>query len=232
MKKLNPSVQRALSVLGAFCLIIVILLTSIDYNCFNRSFYRSQYQQLNNAEIIGMSEEDLTLTTEVLLDYVQDKRDDLHVQAVIDNSVREVFNDREIAHMVDVKALYLNAMLVRNVLACLVLIVGLVLWLCRDEQTKKRMAQGFFQASIVLISLAGALAFYAFLDFYQFWTTFHQIFFRNDLWLLNPNTDILIMMVPESFFANLVFRIIAGFGLGYLVCLIIALFAKKGGKVQ
>ena len=58
---------------------------------------------------------------------------------------------------------------------------------------------------------------------------FHHIFFRNDLWLLDPNTDILIMMVPETFFFHLVFRILGGFALGYLLCLGLAWYQSKGG---
>jgi integral membrane protein (TIGR01906 family) len=37
------------------------------------------------------------------------------------------------------------------------------------------------------------------LDFDALWTRFHQIAFRNDLWLLDPRTDYLIMLFPEPF---------------------------------
>ena len=99
----------------------------------------------------------------------------------------------------------------------------------KDKALRRQTAKMFLKTSAVLMGLAGALAFYAFLDFNEFWTMFHHIFFRNDLWLLDPNTDVLIMMVPETFFFNLVFRILGGFGLGYLVCLGLAWFESKGG---
>ena len=176
-----------------------------------------------------MSEEDLDLTTDVLLDYTQGKRGNLDVQAVIGGQVQEVFNQREKDHMVDVQALYLNAMSVRN-LAAAIVIVGLgLLVMKKDKALRRQTAKMFLKTSAVLMGLAGALAFYAFLDFNEFWTMFHHIFFRNDLWLLDPNTDVLIMMVPEPFFFNLVFRILGGFGLGYLVCLGLAWFESKGG---
>ena len=99
----------------------------------------------------------------------------------------------------------------------------------KNKALRKPTAKMFLKTSAVLMGLAGALAFYAFLDFNEFWTMFHHIFFRNDLWLLDPNTDILIMMVPETFFFHLVFRILGGFALGYLLCLGLAWYQSKGG---
>ena len=220
---------KALQAVWSVALIAVLILTSVDLNCFSRPFYADQYRQLNTAQTIGMSEEDLDLTTDVLLDYTQGKRGNLDVQAVIGGQVQEVFNQREKDHMVDVQALYLNAMSVRN-LAAAIVIVGLgLLVMKKDKALRRQTAKMFLKTSAVLMGLAGALAFYAFLDFNEFWTMFHHIFFRNDLWLLDPNTDVLIMMVPETFFFNLVFRILGGFGLGYLVCLVLAWFESKGG---
>lgn len=55
-------------------------------------------------------------------------------------------------------------------------------------------------------------------DFNGFWTTFHQLFFTNDLWLLNPATDLMINLFPEAFFSHLVIRILLWF-----LCLLSAL---------
>ena len=34
-------------------------------------------------------------------------------------------------------------------------------------------------------------------------TRFHHLFFRNDLWILNVETDLMIQMMPEPFFMAL-----------------------------
>ena len=36
-------------------------------------------------------------------------------------------------------------------------------------------------------------------DFSDFWTSIHLVSFDNDLWLLDPSKDRLVMLVPESF---------------------------------
>lgn len=95
MKKTDSFLVKALQAVWSVALIAVLILTSVDLNCFSRPFYADQYRQLNTAQTIGMSEEDLDLTTDVLLDYTQGKRENLDVQAVINGQVQEVFNQRE-----------------------------------------------------------------------------------------------------------------------------------------
>ena len=54
--------------------------------------------------------------TNTLLDYMQDKRDDIIVVEKVNGNEREIFDERETLHMVDVKNLYLNAMKTRTIL--------------------------------------------------------------------------------------------------------------------
>ena len=100
MKKTDSLLVKALQAVWSVALIAVLILTSVDLNCC-WPFYADQYRQLNTAQTIGMSEEDLDLTTDVLLDYTQGKRGNLDVQAVIGGQVQEVFNQREKDHMVE-----------------------------------------------------------------------------------------------------------------------------------
>lgn len=212
---------------ASVALIVVLLLTAVDFHCFQRSFYASQYRQLNTAQTIGMSQQDLDRTTEVLLDYIRGQREDLQVQAVINGTVQEVFNQREKDHMMDVRQLYLQAMNVRNLAAVIVLLAAGLVLLRRSRELLRGWCAVFVRVATVFLALIGALGFAALVDFNRFWTLFHQIFFRNDLWLLNPNTDILIMMVPESFFFSLVMRILVTFAIAFAVCFGAAITVRR-----
>lgn len=44
-------------------------------------------------------------------------------------------------------------------------------------------------------------------DFSKYFVVFHKIFFSNDLWILDPRTDMLINIVPEGFFFDTAARI-------------------------
>ncbi|HSN67432.1 MAG TPA: DUF1461 domain-containing protein, partial [Fusibacter sp.] len=60
-----------------------------------------------------------------------------------------------------------------------------------------------FQAAVFasLIALGTLIALY-FIDFDWAFRKFHEIFFTNDLWLLDPKTDRLIQMMPLEFFID------------------------------
>ena len=71
----------------------------------------------------------------------------------------------------------------------------------------KRLAKSMLWTfGIFILATAGAgLLFFS--DFNKYFTLFHEVFFTNDLWLLDPRTDLLIRMLPEGFFFDMVARI-------------------------
>lgn len=51
----------------------------------------------------------------------------------------------------------------------------------------------------LFFGLIAALAAIISTDFTKYFIMFHHIFFSNDLWILDPSTDMLINIVPEGF---------------------------------
>ena len=216
--------KRSISYLFSLALIVFLLLSAVDYCCFDQKFYLEQYQKLNTAETIGVSAETLDQMTSVLLDYLRDEEKTLELVAKVQGSEREVFNEREIKHMVDVRALYQNAMMVRD-LCGLLLVLSLIISLLLGDE--KKLFWAFKRIFILFMAVFLALLLVAIVDFDFFWTNFHYIFFAgNDLWLLDPRTDILIMMVPLEFFNALVMRIV-GFFFASLAAAALLLFCIK-----
>ncbi len=188
--------------------LIFSLLEMIDYNCFNNAFYQEFYAQNNTAVQIGISEEDLNEMTDTLLAYLRDDRENLSVKISDNGQTVEGFNDREKAHMVDVKILYENVMTVRNILFITSLVCAIYMFINKAKHRLKDLKKMYLNAFGFLMAIILALGTYIITDFNSFWTNFHHIFFSNDLWLLNPATDRLIMMVPLNFFYTLVSNII------------------------
>ena len=52
--------------------------------------------------------------TNELMAYLRGDREDLHVPTIVDGQPREFFNDREIAHMEDVRGLFVRALVLRR----------------------------------------------------------------------------------------------------------------------
>ena len=195
---------------------LATLLTSIDTAAFDKRFYRYQYQKLGTAQRIGISEEDLMRATDVLLDYCAGKRDDLSLVVERDGVRMQMFTDEtEVAHMVDVQALFLLMISVRNGLAiasmlCLVAAFALRLPLA-DAMKKLMWGLGI---GLLIPILCGVLAV---VDFNWFWTQFHHVFFTNDLWLLNPAISVLIQRVPEAFVSAIVTKILIWFAVVMII---------------
>jgi integral membrane protein (TIGR01906 family) len=186
---------------------VAIIITAVDVMSFDLNFFRDFYSDNGSAEEIGVTFDDLILSTEVLLDYTRGRLDSMDVEVLVDGRKEMMFNKRETDHMVDVRNLYLGAIFIRNFafvfFGALVIFEGL-----SKKFSFRKHWQSVRQASVIIFAVIAFIITAAVIDFNTFWTNFHLIFFRNDLWLLNPNTDRLILMVPLDFFMALVTRII------------------------
>lgn len=199
------------TILASLMFFIGILLTVIFTISFDQRFYVDEYTANHQAEKIGMSEEDLMKSTNTLLDYLQDRRDDIVVEATIDGNPVEVFNERETLHMVDVKALFQKALTARDILLWGGLAL-LVLLLVKHRDGWLSLLQNAYRKSLWILGIVLAgLGIWAIADFYDFWVDFHYLFFTNTLFFLDPNTSIMINMFPENFFFDLVIRILIVF---------------------
>ena len=117
------------------------------------------------------------------------------------------FNEREMAHMADCYSLFELLRKVRSRLIpwAIVLILGGA-YILRDRGRIRLCA---WLSPLLLLLPLGAFALYAALNFDAAFTLFHEILFRNDLWLLDPRTDLLIRICPESMFMDMGIRIAA-----------------------
>lgn len=196
--------SKVVSVVSALCLLVAILIGIIFMMSFNHGFYRYEYTKNHQAEVIGMSDDDLMKATDTLLDYLDNQRDDILVEANVNGSTREVFNERETLHMMDVKALCMHAKFAGGVLFLIGCVSAIWLYVKEKKKAFAYYAYGMKRAVCIIVVFVSLLAVYAIADFYDFWMNFHYLFFDNDLFILDPNTSIMINMFPESFFFDLV----------------------------
>lgn len=203
--------RKRLYLLAVSLFVVVLLITSVELLSFRTSFYDKMYRKLEVANTIGISDVDLYRATEVLLDYTKGKTDTLDLEVEVDGRIVEMFNQREKDHMVDVQVLMKAVLMIRNIATVFVaamLVISLGMGDYLDFLLNKEiLGKVLFGALFIL----AALGIFILVDFDSFWTLFHKVLFRNDLWLLNPATDRLIMMVPLEFFTALVYRILASF---------------------
>lgn len=203
---------------------IVFLITSVEaVTYWTPGYYEHEYEKYNVTAAVRMEMDDLLQVTDEMMDYLRGDRDDLHVMTVVDGSPREFFNAREIAHMEDVRGLFLGAITLRRVcLAAAAVCVLLMIALKAD--LKRTLPRMLCVGTGLFFLLAAGIGLLIASDFSRYFVVFHHIFFDNDLWILNPATDLLINIVPEPFFADTALRIGLTFGGAVLVFFAVCLY--------
>ncbi len=203
--------HRTAGIVTAFCLMIILFITSVEAVVYwTPGYFEKEYAKYNVLDSLpSMTMDSLLHVTDEMMDYLRGDRDDLHVTTTMGGEQREFFNEREIAHMEDVQVLFLKALSIRR--ACLGLGAGLLILMAATKARMGRvlplcMGTGLFFALITVLGLIIST------DFTKYFIMFHHIFFSNDLWILDPATDMLINIVPEGFFMDTAARIALLFG--------------------
>lgn len=205
---------------------LLLLLTNIEVATFDLSFFEKKYTEYNIMDETGIDKENLMKVTEGLLDYLKDKRQDIIMFTEVNGEVEQVFEEREILHMKDVKDLFDKGYRLRNIFlfTSIISMAYMVLF------QRKQLGKTFLISAIWPLVLMIILAILMYIDFYKYFTYFHEIFFTNDLWLLNPKTDILIQMLPLEFFNSIAYKIVVFFTIELTLILIIGTVLYKKSK--
>lgn len=207
-------------------LIITILITAVEIAVYaDMSFYEKEYQEYNVEQDVNMHMEDIMIVTDEMMQYLRGNRDDLLIQVPIDGTIDYFFNEKEIAHMEDVRDLFIGGIYLRWIclaillVSVLLLIIGKVNW---SFVLARSIEIGLVLFSVITLLLAAVVS----INFTKAFTKFHEIFFSNDLWLLDPNTDRLINILPEGFFVDTAIRIGIIFTIMILIILLLAIICE------
>lgn len=223
--------QWLVSMAAVFAGMVIILISSFELGIYGGfGFYEKEYEKYEVTDDLEMEMSDVMYVTEEMMAYLRGKRDDLVVETTVNGRSREFFNDREKAHMVDVKNLFLGGLKLRTI-AIVVLLISIVLLILMKANLMRVLSKAYQIGLVIFALLAGVAAYLFASDFTKYFYLFHEIFFTNDLWLLDPETDLMIRMLPEGFFFDMVTRIGIIFGVCILVLLMISMicghFVKK-----
>ena len=208
-----------ISVLAWLLIIVAILFTCLQIAVNDRNWFLSEYVRLDTARSIGMSNTDVAAALGQLVDYMEGREDSIQLTVRVDGKKTDMYNQREIDHMVDVRALYQAWRGIRTLGA---LLAAGMLYLCvrmMRRDALKVLSKGFLIACGVFACLLAAIGIWVAVDFTGFWTAFHLLFFTNDLWLLDPRTSRMILICPERLFYDIVLRFGGWFALALAVLL-------------
>ena len=109
-----------------------------------------------------------------------------------------LFNERELSHMHDVKSVIQPVIWIGY--AICILMLGLGVW-ARWGRWWTEYVRGIWRGSWFTLGLVAIIGILAATSFWQFFTVFHELFFKGDSWLF-LYSDTLIRLFPLPFWEN------------------------------
>ncbi|MCL2618716.1 MAG: TIGR01906 family membrane protein [Defluviitaleaceae bacterium] len=189
---------------AANCVFVILLClyAAIHLPSFNTGFYSWQYSVNDTVAVVGVEHDELMRVTRHMLDYMRGRTPYLQIYTEVRGELRPFFSEREILHMVDVYNLFVLGDTIRNIaaawfLATIALLCFMRVPIILTLSKVYRRVIGLLAAGLAVLTILIAR------DFNSAWIVFHEIFFNNDLWLLDPNVDLLVNIVPLQFFLTL-----------------------------
>jgi len=169
------------------------------------------------TEYIGMTDEEQAAFAEEMVSFMKGETE----------AQPQILSEKERLHMIDVRSLTQTAagmsktyLTVAAVLAVIAAWTGAKL----KRRMKPKLVGGLTAVGVIMLLVQGVMNEVASGGFANLFVQMHETLFTNDLWLMDPATDILIRMMPQPLFEQALLNG-ASVALRMLVIVLIMLFA-------
>jgi len=171
-----------LLVLIAARLVMTPLFLSFEYN-------RADFPE----DVYGLTREERLEYAPYALNYLLNGEPISYLGDLRFDSGLELFNERELGHMEDVKVVTQAAFGAAIFAGLLIIALGVLL-----RRDRLRLAAALRNGAILTLALVAAIALTAIFNWEFFFTEFHRIFFESGTWQF-LYSDTLIRLFPEQF---------------------------------
>jgi len=193
---------RLASALASLAVMLVLITTNVRLATNSISLYAFLFERHNVSERTGISPDGLRTVGTQVQAYFSTEVGPLYVEAEVYGLRRPLFSEAEVAHMADVKGLFHLTWRVQGAsgLFLLLMVIAAAVrfrggaWYVLATWTRNGAA--LTAATVAAVGAVSAVA------FGPLFTLFHRLGFRNDLWLLDPRTDLLVQFFPFGFWRD------------------------------
>ncbi len=208
----------ALKVLLILAIPPFLLLTNIDL-LTSSAFVRYEYGRADLPPAVRFSPEERLSVAEKAVLYL---RSDAGIELLgeLKDEKGPLFREKELTHMIDVKALWQRAFAWQRILGVSIMLLLPPLLLRREM--RRSVPFCLVWGSLLTLILPLLILIPAYLNFDWFFTRFHQLFFAEGSWIFDYS-DTLIQLFPLRFWFD-AFRALALLTVGEAVLLGAAMF--------
>ena len=182
------------------CLPILLLTASIGGAVNGLWLYKYGFEKYHIGQTTGLADSELEKAAAGLIGYFNSGEEYIDLIIIKDGEPFELFNQREVVHLKDVKGLiWLDYRLLAVTLLYVLVYLGVGLWWRKD---RRGLAWGVTGGSGLTLAMMVALGLGTLLSFDRLFLQFHLVSFANEFWLLDPSRDYLIMLFPGGFWQD------------------------------
>lgn len=207
MKKLSlitgilTCVMVLLAALGSLCGAVDQIATDEDfYGGMSRAAVMKYLDVENDPQVstkiteyIGLTDAEQTVFAQQMAQFMADETDEQP----------DILSEKERQHMLDVRAITQGmANMSRTYLTIAVALAVVTAWTGAKlkKRVMPRLIGGLGAVSIIMLVVVNVMNQITAGGFEQLFIQMHEALFTNDLWLMDPQTDILIRMMPQPLF--------------------------------
>jgi integral membrane protein (TIGR01906 family) len=182
------------------CLPSLLLTASITGAVNSGWLYEYGFEKYDVGLTTGLSQAELHKAATGLIAYFNSGEESIDLVVEKDGRSVVLFNEREVAHLRDVKGLFRldYTVLLWTLVYGLVYTLWTVFW--RKGVYRRYLARGLAWGGGLTIALMLAVGLvWLLFGFDRLFWQFHVLSFANDFWLLDPTRDYLIRLFPQGF---------------------------------
>ena len=199
--------MRVANVIGKYLLIICIPVmlfsASITWAINSQWLYEYGFNKYEVRHTTGLDNPELIKAADGLISYFNSTEEFISVTVLKDNEPFELFNQRESSHLKDVKDLiWIGYWILLGTMIYFLAYIGFhFFW--RKGIYKQRLVWPIIIGSGLTLVLMMVFVVASLFNFDRLFLQFHLLSFSNDLWLLDPSRDYLIMLFPQGFWYDM-----------------------------
>ena len=187
--------ERILSLLLALAFSLALLATAIYLPATSPRLMLPLMQHFAPPADTRLPAEEYAPVVDMITGYLQGEDVPFQHIFTLDGTEYAAFNAKEQRHMADVQGLFHLCRTIAWVSWGAVLLGGLI-------ARRKLDARTFRRTLLIILAAVAVVVILACIDFSSLFVLFHRVAFTNDLWLLDPSTDLLIRLMPIEFFIS------------------------------
>ncbi len=179
------------------CIPFLIISSTVTVVSHSYQLYQYGFDKYQISKVTGIGKSQLDEVSRKMIEYYYGRSDSPQVTVTIKGKDMPVYSQKELVHLADVRAIIQLFGLLQIISMVLLFLSGLYLYL---RSSISRILKGLIIGAAATLAFTGILVAWALIDFNSLFILFHIVSFNNNLWILDPAHDYLIMMFPEGFF--------------------------------